>query len=123
VATQVQIVIDSPPNAHTPLPVALPPLRSFISHLAKRSRATTGFLLTVVGYIHRLKSRLSPSSRGLPCTCHRILLAAFVVASKFMHDAPLNNRSWSLFSCLFSVREVNLMERQLLYLLVSDDSH
>ena len=52
------------------------------------------------------------------CTRHRILLASLILSDKYLRDTPLRNKSWAVFGTYFSLAEVNLMERQLLYLLV-----
>ncbi len=75
------------------------------------------FLTTVI-YLSRLRHKLPTKARGMSCTLHRIFLATFLIATKYMNDNPLKNRTWALYSCLFGISEVNLMERQLLYLLV-----
>ncbi|KAL2913612.1 PHO85 cyclin-1 [Polyrhizophydium stewartii] len=53
----------------------------------------------------------------MPCTIHRISLAALIVSEKYLCDVPMKNKSWSAHSILFSLEEVNLMERQFLQLL------
>ncbi|KAJ3097601.1 hypothetical protein HDU97_004729 [Phlyctochytrium planicorne] len=55
----------------------------------------------------------------MACTCHRIFLAALVIATKFLHDRPIRNRAWAFQHAeeLFSLQDLNLMERQLMGLL------
>lgn len=52
------------------------------------------------------------------CTCHRVFLASLIVAAKYLNDQSPKNKHWSAHSTVFSVGEVNLMEKQLLALLV-----
>ncbi|KAJ3315223.1 hypothetical protein HDU76_002240, partial [Blyttiomyces sp. JEL0837] len=73
-----------------------------------------------------LKKRLPVSAKGMPCTAHRILLSALLIATKFLQDNPIKNKSFWMANIphhirlLFSLQEVNLMERQLLGLLEFD---
>jgi hypothetical protein len=81
-------------------------------------------ILTLV-YLSRLRSRLQPTAKGHRCTAHRIFLASLVLAAKYLNDISPNNKHWanySVISCAglsfgFSRTEVNLMEKQLLFLL------
>ncbi|KAF9896749.1 hypothetical protein BX616_006824 [Lobosporangium transversale] len=54
------------------------------------------------------------------CTCHRVFLASLIVAAKYLNDQSPKNKHWSTHSAVFSVGEVNLMEKQLLSLLDFD---
>ena len=54
------------------------------------------------------------------CTCHRVFLATLIVAAKYLNDQSPKNKHWSAHSSVFSVGEVNLMEKQLLSLLDFD---
>ncbi|KAF9577945.1 hypothetical protein BGW38_006533 [Lunasporangiospora selenospora] len=54
------------------------------------------------------------------CTCHRVFLASLIVAAKYLNDQSPKNKHWSAHSTVFSVGEVNLMEKQLLGLLDFD---
>jgi hypothetical protein len=58
------------------------------------------------------------------CTVHRIFLAALILAAKNLNDSSPKNKHWARYSAVrgyenfgFSVTEVNLMEKQLLFLL------
>lgn len=55
----------------------------------------------------------------MPCTCHRVFLSTLIVTAKYVNDTSPKNRHWARYSSVFSVAEVNLMEKQLLVLLVS----
>ncbi|TPX36745.1 hypothetical protein SmJEL517_g01141 [Synchytrium microbalum] len=95
----------------------IPPLAQFISSLVERSRIPTATFMASFGYIARLRKRLPPTARGMFCTCHRIYLASLLLAGKYLSDTPIKNRTWAAYAGIFSLAEVNLMERQLLYLL------
>jgi G1/S-specific cyclin PLC1 len=49
-----------------------------------------------------------------------VFLATLIVTCKYLHDASPKNKHWAGYSKLFPVQEVNLMEKQLLYLLDYD---
>ena len=69
-------------------------------------------------YLNRLKSKLPKTAQGLPCTRHRILLSCLILAAKNLNDSSPKNMHWAQYTDgLFSVKDINLMERQLLHLL------
>eukprot|EP00842_Homolaphlyctis_polyrhiza_P002229 jgi/Hompol1/3006/HPOL_006289-RA len=111
--TASQIINCNPGNLET-LP---PPLPVFISSLIKTAQVDSPVLMLALIYFQRLKKLLPPTAKGMPCTVHRITLATLIVAEKFLCDVPMRNRSWAAHSTVFSLEEVNLMERQLLHLL------
>lgn len=53
----------------------------------------------------------------MQCTRHRLFLATLIVAAKYLNDSSPKNKHWTRYGALFSQAEVNLMEKQLLYLL------
>ena len=56
-------------------------------------------------------------SIGLSCTRHRVFLAVLICAAKYLNDSSPKNMHWQKYARFFSLAEVNLMEKQLLFLL------
>lgn len=96
----------------------LPSLMTFINRLVRYTNVYTGTLMSTLVYLDRLKQKLPRTAQGLPCTRHRIFLSCLILASKFHNDSSPKNVHWAKYTeGLFSLKDVNLMERQLLYLL------
>ncbi|KAJ6439208.1 cyclin [Purpureocillium lavendulum] len=114
VSQSVQAVNDS-----------LPSMEDFITQLVVCSNVQVPTLMSTLVYFNRLKSKLRCTSPGLNCTAHRIFLATLIVAAKYLNDKSPKNRHWAKYTQIntetyqfgLNLTEVNLMERQLLFLL------
>ncbi|KAL7938672.1 cyclin [Trichoderma chlorosporum] len=120
----------TPPRTPEPRPVcstddALPTLDEFITQLVVSSNVQVPTLMSTLVYLNRLKSKLQPMARGLRCTTHRIFLAALILSAKYLNDSSPKNKHWANYTHMntdyysfgFTRTEVNLMEKQLLFLL------
>lgn len=102
----------------------LPPLEVFISSLVYRSQVQVPTLMSSLVFLARLRARLPPVAKGMRCTVHRIFLASLILAAKNLNDSSPKNKHWARYTVVrgyegfgFSLAEVNLMERQMLFLL------
>lgn len=106
----------------------LPTVEEFITQLVVSSNVQVPTLMSTLVYLTRLKAKLQPMARGLRCTTHRIFLAALILSAKYLNDSSPKNKHWARYTNIntesfcfgFSRTEVNLMEKQLLFLLEWD---
>ncbi|KAF2103802.1 cyclin [Rhizodiscina lignyota] len=127
--TQSQKQLPTPPaspedTSATSTDPSLPSVEEFIASLVDRSHVQVPTLMTSLVYLSRLKARLPPMAKGMRCTVHRIFLASLILAAKNLNDSSPKNKHWARYSAIrgfenfgFSITEVNLMEKQLLFLL------
>ncbi|KAI4594124.1 hypothetical protein KJ359_008666 [Pestalotiopsis sp. 9143b] len=120
----------TPPRTPSPKAIrvednSMPTLEEFITQLVVSSNVQVPTLMSTLVYLTRLKSHLQPMAKGLRCTSHRIFLAALILAAKYLNDSSPKNKHWANYSHVnadgcsfgFTRNEVNLMEKQLLFLL------
>ncbi|KAI1268061.1 cyclin [Xylariaceae sp. FL1019] len=120
----------TPPRTPSPSAIrcddsSLPTLEEFITQLVVSSNVQVPTLMSTLVYLTKLKARLQPMAKGLRCTTHRIFLAALILSAKYLNDSSPKNKHWATYTHInnegysfgFSRTEVNLMEKQLLFLL------
>lgn len=96
----------------------LPTLCEFIIKLIDYTNVYTPTLLMTLCYLNRLSLKLPPHATGIPSSRHRILLACLILSAKNHNDSSPLNKHWTKYTDgLFTLQDVNLMERQVLSLL------
>ncbi|WFD00233.1 hypothetical protein MYAM1_002981 [Malassezia yamatoensis] len=89
-----------------------PRLALFIAYALYRTRLPMMVTYYALVLLQRLKIRY-PAARG--SSGHRLFIAALMLASKMICDDSYNNKSWTIVGQgLFSLAEINQMERELM---------
>jgi hypothetical protein len=101
-----------PPPANGPAPATPPPaLAPFIAYALHRTRLNASVTFCALFLLSRLKGRF-PAARG--SSGHRLFISAFMIASKVICDDTYSNKSWCVVGQgMFSLREINQMEREM----------
>ncbi|SPO30836.1 uncharacterized protein UTRI_05538_B [Ustilago trichophora] len=88
-----------------------PRLSEFIAYALYRTRLPEAVTYQALYLLLRLKLRY-PAARG--SSGHRLFISALMIASKCSCDDTYSNKSWAIVGQgLFSLREINQMEREL----------
>lgn len=100
---------ESPPTSGvTPTHGKLP---YFIAYALHRTKLHPSVTYAALVLLQRLKARF-PTARG--SSGHRLFVSAFMIASKVICDDTYSNKSWTIVAQgMFSLREVNQMEREM----------
>ncbi|KAG8988266.1 hypothetical protein FRB90_002856 [Tulasnella sp. 427] len=88
-----------------------PTLAAFIAYALHRTRLASSVTYCALFLLSRLKGRF-PAARG--SSGHRLFISAFMIASKVICDDTYSNKSWCVVGQgMFSLREINQMEREM----------
>ncbi|KDQ13592.1 hypothetical protein BOTBODRAFT_33598, partial [Botryobasidium botryosum FD-172 SS1] len=99
-----------PPSSANPSSPS-PTLAQFIAYSLHRTRLHSSVTFAALFLLNRLKGRF-PAARG--SSGHRLFISAFMIASKIICDDTYSNKSWCVVGQgMFSLREINQMEREM----------
>ncbi|KAF9565604.1 hypothetical protein CPC08DRAFT_704591 [Agrocybe pediades] len=83
----------------------------FIAYALHRTKLHPAVTFAALVLLQRLKARF-PTARG--SSGHRLFISAYMISSKVMCDDTYSNKSWCIVAQgMFSLREVNQMEREM----------
>ncbi|KAF5380354.1 hypothetical protein D9615_004697 [Tricholomella constricta] len=95
----------------TPATKPQSPLPNFIAYGLHRTKLHPSVTFASLILLQRLKARF-PTARG--SSGHRLFISAFMIASKVICDDTYSNKSWGIVAQgMFSLREINQMEREM----------
>ncbi|KAF8622681.1 hypothetical protein AX15_006783 [Amanita polypyramis BW_CC] len=98
---------EYPPSSHT----QQPKLPQFIAYALHRTKLHQSVVFAGLILLQRLKARF-PSAKG--SSGHRLFISAYMIASKVICDDTYSNKSWTIVAQgLFTLREINQMEREM----------
>ncbi|KAF8633442.1 hypothetical protein AX17_004612 [Amanita inopinata Kibby_2008] len=98
---------ELPPSSH----IQQPKLPQFIAYALHRTKLHASVVIAGLILLQRLKARF-PSAKG--SSGHRLFISAYMIASKVICDDTYSNKSWAIVAQgLFSLREINQMEREM----------
>ncbi|KAG5647096.1 hypothetical protein DXG03_001467 [Asterophora parasitica] len=107
-------LFDCPEVPPGTLPGAARPqstLPNFIAYGLHRTKLHPACTFAALILLQRLKARF-PTARG--SSGHRLFISAFMIASKVICDDTYSNKSWAIVAqAMFSLREINQMEREM----------
>lgn len=90
------------------------PVAKFAQRIHRRSRLAPNVLALVLIYLQRFVER-HPNIQAFYGGGHRLCFTAMMVASKMQNDVAYTNRVWGKIAYnIFSLREINVMEREFL---------
>ncbi|KAF5311404.1 hypothetical protein D9611_011597 [Ephemerocybe angulata] len=96
---------------YSPATTSLAKLPHFIAYALYRTKLHSSVTFASLVLLQRLKARF-PTTHG--SSGHRLFISAFMIASKVICDDTYSNKSWSIVAKeMFSLREVNQMEREM----------
>ncbi|KAJ3500969.1 hypothetical protein NMY22_g19081 [Coprinellus aureogranulatus] len=91
-------------------------LPTFISYILRRTDLPSTVIFSALILVQRLKCVCPPGERS--AIGHRIILSALMLSAKYLLERTYDNRSWRIASGrLFSLQEINQMERDMCLLL------
>jgi hypothetical protein len=100
---------EYPPNTQpSQSQVKLP---NFVAYALHRTKLNTCVVFAALVLLQRLKARF-PTAKG--SSGHRLFISAYMLASKVLCDDTYSNKSWTIVAQgLFTLREINQMEREM----------